>query len=80
MKTDIENTASMIAQLRKIRDSIDLEIKDMTAEQVLEYYNNREGLLPKEVWNKVKEQKKERDYRITDSTKDGATVGPPRER
>ncbi len=55
------NNNSMVAQLRKIRDQIGLEIQDMTPEQVLEYYNQKEGLLPKSYWDKGKHQKKELD-------------------
>lgn len=51
----------MVAQLRKIRDQIDIEIQDMTPEQVLEYFNKQEGLLPKSYWDKGKHQKKESD-------------------
>ncbi|RYE18537.1 MAG: hypothetical protein EOP42_30515 [Sphingobacteriaceae bacterium] len=56
MKTETKEKESMVAQLRKIRDQIGLEIQDMTPEQVVEYYNNKKGLLPKEVWAKAKEQ------------------------
>ncbi|RYE36490.1 MAG: hypothetical protein EOP42_03140 [Sphingobacteriaceae bacterium] len=56
MKTETQEEESMVAQLRKIRDQIGLEIQDMTPEQVLEYYNNKKGLLPKEVWTKAKER------------------------
>jgi len=33
----------------------------MNFEQLKEYLNQREGLLPKSCWDKAKEQKKEQD-------------------
>lgn len=54
-----DNNDSVVEQLRKIRDQIGLEIQDMTPEQVLEYYNQKEGLLPKSYWNKTDEPKQE---------------------
>ncbi len=59
MKTETQKTESMVAQLRKIRDQIDNEIKDMTTEQVLEYFNRQEGFLPKSYWDKTDDPKQE---------------------
>ncbi len=59
METENEESESMVAHLRKIRDRIGLEIQDMTPEQVLEYFNQKEGLLPKSYWNKTDEPKQE---------------------
>lgn len=57
MKTETKENESMVAQLRKIRDQIGLEIQDMTPQEVFEYYNQKEGLLPKEVWEQAKKEK-----------------------
>ncbi len=51
----------MVEQLRKIRDEIGVEIQDLNPKQVLEYFNQQKGLLPKFYWDKAKEQKKELD-------------------
>ncbi len=59
MKTEVQESESMVAQLRKIRDQIDTEIKDMTPEQVLNYFNQQKGFLPKSYWNKTSDSKKE---------------------
>lgn len=59
MKTEVQESESMIAQLRKIRDQIDNEIKDMAPEQVVEYFNQQKGFLPKSYWNKTNEPKQE---------------------
>ncbi len=58
MEEEISND-SMVTQLQKIRDQIGLEIQDLNPEQVIEYYNNDEGFLPKEVWSKAKAQQTE---------------------
>jgi len=61
MKTETKQTESMVEQLRKIRDEIGVEIQDLNPKQVLEYFNQQKGLLPKFYWDKAKEQKKELD-------------------
>ncbi len=59
MKTEVQESESMISQLRKIRDQIDNETRDMTSEQVVEYYNQQKGFLPKSYWNKTSDLKQE---------------------
>ncbi|WP_299289307.1 hypothetical protein [uncultured Mucilaginibacter sp.] len=59
MKTEVQESESMIAQLRKIRDQIDNETKDMTTEQVVAYFNQQKGLFPKSYWNKTGDLKQE---------------------
>ncbi|WP_419802611.1 hypothetical protein [Mucilaginibacter sp.] len=59
MKTETQQTESMVAQLRKIRDQISLEIQDMNSEQILAYFKDKKGLLPQEVWQKKEENKTE---------------------
>lgn len=59
MNTETQKTESMVEQLRKIRDQIGLEIQDMTPNQVLEYFNQQKGFLPKSYWNKTSDSKKE---------------------
>ncbi len=49
----------MIAQLRKIRDQIDNQTKDMTPEQVVKYFNQQKGFMPKSYWNKTGDLKQE---------------------
>ena len=61
MKTENKQTESRVEQLRKIRDQIGVEIQDLNPKQVLEYFNQQKGLLPKSYWDKAKEQKKELD-------------------
>jgi hypothetical protein len=61
MKTKIDNKKSYVEELRSIQDKISLDIQDMNFEQLKEYLNQREGLLPKSCWDKAKEQKKEQD-------------------
>lgn len=57
MKTETQQAESMVAQLRKIRDKIGLEIQDMNSEQILAYFKDKKGLLPQEVWQKKEENK-----------------------
>ncbi len=59
MKTETQQAESMVAQLRKIRDQISLEIQDMNSEQILAYFKDKKGLLPQEVWQKKEENKTE---------------------
>ncbi len=53
MKTkEIKNTEekTFIEQLRDIRDKISLEIKDMTSNQIKEYFNKQKTLHQASVW------------------------------
>ena len=43
---------SLIEQLREIRDKINFEIKDMTTEQIKEYFSKQKTLHPS-VWKKL---------------------------
>ena len=59
MKTETQQAESMVAQLRKIRDQISLEIQDMNSEQILAYFKDKKGLFPQEIWQKKEENKTE---------------------
>jgi len=59
MNIETDHTKSYIEQLRDIRDQISLEIQDMTPEDVLEYFNKKEGLFLKSYWNKPSDPKQE---------------------
>jgi len=43
---------TLIEQLREIRDKISLDIKDLTAEQMKEYFSKQKTLHPTAVWQK----------------------------
>ena len=43
---------TIIEQLREIRDKINLDIKDMTTEQIKEYFSRQKTLHPS-VWKKL---------------------------
>jgi len=59
MKTETKQTESMVEQLRKIRDQIGVEIQDLNPKQVLEYFNQQKGFLPKSYWDKPSDPKQE---------------------
>jgi hypothetical protein len=69
----------MVAQLRKIRDQISLEIQDLNSEQMLAYFKSKKGLLPQEVWDKAKEPQTDMEQLKSDITKDNLAVNPLRE-
>jgi hypothetical protein len=43
---------TLIEQLREIRDRISLDIKDLTTEQMKEYFSKQKTLHPISVWQK----------------------------
>lgn len=43
---------TLIEQLREIRDKMSLEIKDLTNEQMSEYFSKQRTLLPNRAWQK----------------------------
>lgn len=59
MKTETEQTISMVEELRKIRDKIGVEIQDLTHEQLMEYFNRQETFHPKSMWKKLRDSKQE---------------------
>ncbi|MVN21702.1 hypothetical protein [Mucilaginibacter arboris] len=79
MKTETQQGESMVAQLRKIRDQISLEIQDMNSEQILAYFKSKKGLLPQEVWDKAKEHQTDLEQLNSDTLKDNSASNPPRE-
>jgi hypothetical protein len=44
---------TLIEQLREIRDRISLDTKDMTTEQMKEYFSKQKALHPISVWQKA---------------------------
>jgi hypothetical protein len=51
MKTkEIKKGTSMLTDLRSIRDTISVELKGMTPEQILEHLKKKKTLHPKSVW------------------------------
>jgi len=55
MKTkEIKKTEeiTLIEQLREIRDKISLDIKDLSIEQMKEYFSKQKTLHPKAIWQK----------------------------
>lgn len=46
MKNKEENKKSMVKILREIRDNINLEIQDLTSEELKEYFRNKLTLHP----------------------------------
>jgi len=46
MKTKEKKEKSIMLQLREIRDRISLEIKNMSAEEIMEYFKKRRLLHP----------------------------------
>lgn len=54
MKTKEKNKSgkTVIEQLRDIRDKINLDIEDMSIEQMKEYFKNKKTLHPKSTWRK----------------------------
>jgi len=46
-RTSGKTELSVMKQLRKIRDKVSLEIKDMTYEQLKEYLNKQKKIYPK---------------------------------
>jgi len=56
MKTKENNTTeekTMVEQLREIRDKISLEIKDMTLDQMKNYFKNQKTLHSETNWEKT---------------------------
>ena len=49
-KTNKTEEKTLIEQLRDIRDKISNEIKDLTSEQMKEYFNKQKTLHSKSVW------------------------------
>lgn len=49
-KTKEIKEKSLIDEMRQIRDKINLEIKDLSVEQLKEYWKKKETLHPKSVW------------------------------
>lgn len=53
MKTKEKNKTvekTFIEQLREIRDKISLDIKDLTKEQMKEYFDRQKTLHPTSIW------------------------------
>ena len=51
MKTkEIKKDKSILADLRLVRDKISSELAGKSAEQILEYLQNKKTLHPKSVW------------------------------
>ena len=50
MKTKDKKEKSAIEQLRDIRDKLSAEIKNMSYEQLKEYFNKKTTLHPKAIW------------------------------
>lgn len=51
-KTKEIKEKSLIDEMRQIRDKINLEIKDLSVEQLRQYWKTKETLHPKSVWQK----------------------------
>lgn len=47
MKNKDKNKKSMVKILREIRDNINIEIQDLTSEELKEYFRNKITLHPK---------------------------------
>jgi hypothetical protein len=43
---------SVIQELREIRDKISLEIKDLSFEDLVKYFNRQKSLYPSNIWRK----------------------------
>lgn len=55
MKTDKKTTkSSTVEDLRKIRDKIGLEIKDLSKDELLKYFKKESTIFPEKVWQKEK--------------------------
>jgi hypothetical protein len=57
MKTKPKKTKTgktLIEELREIRDSLSMEIKDMTIEQIKEYLKKKKTLRPPAVWRNAR--------------------------
>lgn len=54
MKTKdlIKTEKTLVEQLREIREKVSLDIKDLTLEQLKEYFSKQQTLHPKTVWQK----------------------------
>lgn len=52
-KTNIQTEKSTVAQLREIREKVNLEIKDLSAQQLKDYLNKKETLHPAKFWKKL---------------------------
>ena len=52
MKTKEEKKIdkTLVQQMRDIRDKVNLDIKDLTVEQLKEYFRKQKTLHPKSVW------------------------------
>ena len=53
MKTKTKDKTTVMQQLRDIREKISDEIKDMTIEQLKEYFKNQKTLHPAVHWRKI---------------------------
>jgi pyruvate dehydrogenase complex dehydrogenase (E1) component len=54
-KDKIKSEMSLTNQLREIRDKVSIEIKDMTSEELKDYFNKKETLHPNAVWQNVRQ-------------------------
>ncbi len=52
-KNEARTDKTVIDQLREIRDTVSLEIQDMTMEQLKEYLDDKKTLHPTAVWQKI---------------------------
>jgi hypothetical protein len=49
-ETIIADEKTLIEQLREIRDKISLDIKDLSTEQLKEYFSKQKTLHPSSIW------------------------------
>ena len=50
---DKKEEKTLVEELREIRDKISLDIQDLTAEQMKEYFSKQKTLRPTSLWRKM---------------------------
>ena len=52
-KDKIKSDKTVVEQLREIRDKLNIEVKDISVEQLMEYLSKQKTLHPTGIWKTV---------------------------